>query len=264
MSSTSETVKMKSLQLGSIVFCNWPNGHGNIKVIRGVVDSEPPLGQGAKVDIKFSDGNCGMKIVNRNSNKPGIVRADATTLRSTMEMKEIANRGRENIHGLELFVGGIYVAPNPLNASQLYAVKLVHFRQDGIVEAVYCCDESLMDPFKIDSIVRKLDDGEDPIKFLENVAAPNEEEEEEEEDVIEGPADNARDAHLAAQAQGQQIGDFWSRVVYKVRFGKRQLNGRVVETNGDEYFVRQCNVGNLEFKGKAWSLKARDIKTKNK
>jgi len=64
--------------------------------------------------------------------------------------------------------------------------------------------------------------------------------------------------------KGQQIGDFWSRVVYKVRFSKHQLNGRVIETNGDEYFVRQCNVGNLEFKGKAWSLKARDIKTKNK
>ena len=88
------------------------------------------------------------------------------------------------------------------------------------------------------------DDGEE-----EAIDPEEEDEEEEEEDAID---------------KGQQIGDFWSRVVYKVRFGKRQLNGRVVETNGDEYFVRQCNVGNLEFKGKAWSLKARDIKTKNK
>ena len=255
MSSTSETVKMKSLQLGSIVFCNWPNGHGNIKVIRGVVDSEPPLGQGAKVDIKFSDGNCGMKIVNRNSNKPGIVRADATTLRSTMEMKEIANRGRENIHGLELFVGGIYVAPNPLNASQLYAVKLVHFRQDGIVEAVYCCDESLMDPFKIDSIVRKLDDGEDPIKFLENVAAPNEEEEEEEEDVIEGPADNARDA----QAQGEKIGEFWSGITYKVD----KYNVRVKSAlPNDMYYVQEWQVKKHQFKGKQWKKGGRYIKKK--
>ena len=169
MSSTSETVKMKSLRIGSIVFCNWPNGRGNIQVIKGVVSSEPPLGQGATVDIKFSDGNCGMKIVNRNSNKPGIVRADATTLRSTMEMKEIANRGRKNSNGLELFVGGIYVAPNPLNASQLYAIKPVRFRQDGIVEAVYCCDESYFDHFKMDGVVRKLEDGEDAVKFLENV-----------------------------------------------------------------------------------------------
>ena len=101
-----------------------------------------------------------------------------------------------------------------------------------------------------------------------------EEEEEEEPDAMdqEGEEEEAMDPEEEDEEEeeedaidkGQQIGDFWSRVVYKVRFGKHQLNGRVIEMNGDEYFVRQCNVGNLEFKGKAWSLKARDIKTKNK
>ena len=91
-----------------------------------------------------------------------------------------------------------------------------------------------------------------------------EDEEEEEEDAIDPEEEDEEEEEEDAIDKGQQIGDFWSRVVYKVRFGKHQLNGRVIETNGDEYFVRQCNVGNLEFKGKAWSLKARDIKTKNK
>ena len=86
----------------------------------------------------------------------------------------------------------------------------------------------------------------------------------EEEEAIDPEEEDEEEEEEDAIDKGQQIGDFWSRVVYKVRFGKKQLNGRVIETNGDEYFVRQCNVGNLEFKGKAWSLKARDIKTKNK
>lgn len=251
---------MNSLRIGSKVFVNWPIGHGNIKVIQGVVDSEPPLGQGATVDIKFSDGHYDMHIVNRNSKKPGIVRAVASTLRSAKEMEEIAHRGRKNIHGLELFVGGIYVAPNPLNASQLYAVKLVHFRQDGIVEAVYCCDESLMDPFKIDSIVRKLAPDVNPVDFLETVAAPNEEEEEG-EDVIEGPGDNARDAHLAAQAQaqGEKIGEFWSGITYKVD----KYNVRVKSAlPNDMYYVQEWQVKKQQFKGKQWEKGANYIKKK--
>ena len=259
MSSTSETVKMNSLRIGSIVYVNWPIGRGKIKVIKGVVSSEPPLGQGATVDIKFSDGNCGMKIVNRNSNKPGIVRADATTLRSTMEMKEIAHRGRKNIHGLELFVGEVVVVPNPENVSQLYAVYIDYFEQGRCFQGIYCCDTRLGDRFYIDSIVRKLDDGEDPIKFLENVAAPNEEEEEEEEDVIEGPADNARDAHLAAQAQGEKIGEFWSGINYKQ--GKYNVRVKSALPN-DMYYVQEWQVKKHQFKGKQWKKGANYIKEK--
>lgn len=259
MSSTSETVKMNSLRIGSTVYVNWPNGRGKIQVIKGVVSSEPPRTQGAKVDIEFADGNYDMRIVNRNSKKPGIVSADASTLRSPKEMEKIANRGRKNSNGLELFVGEVVVVPNPENASQLYAVYIDYFEQGRCFQGIYCCDTSLGDRFYIDSIVRKLDDGEDPIKFLETVAAPNEEEEEEEEDVIEGPADNARDVHLAAQAQGNKIGEFWSGITYKV--GKYNVRVKSALAN-DMYYVQEWQVKKHQFKGKQWKKGGRYIKKK--
>lgn len=230
---------MLSLQLGSKVFVNWRFRNGKMEVITGVVISEPPLGQGAKVDIKFTDGlHCGMKIVNRNSKKPGIVRADTKTLRSTMEMKKIANRGRKNIHGLELFVGGIYVAPNPLNASQLYAIKPVRFRQDGIVEAVYCCNESYFDHFKMDGVVRKLEDGEDAVKFLENV-----------------------------EDKGEAVGIFFKNIIYTAPWKKRKLSVKVVEEDEEKkgYYVRQCNAGGQLLNKKGWHVgSGNQIKKKRK
>lgn len=233
---SSSMFDMRTLKIGSNVQCNWPNKHtGVVSVITGVVSSEPPLGQGATVDIKFPDGlHCGMKIVNRNSKKPGIFRADAKTLRSTMEMKEIANRGRTNINGLELKKDEVVVVRNPLNEDELYAVSIEFFERGRCFQGIYCCDKSCFDRFKIDGVVRKLEDGEDAVKFLENV-----------------------------EDKGESVGIFFENIIYTAPWKGRKLSVKVVEEDEEKgYYVRQCNAGGQLLNVKGWSATEKQINKK--
>jgi len=241
---------MNSLKMGSIVNCNWPHEHtGEISVIKGIVCSTPPRTQGAYVDIEFPDGYHCMHIVNPTSKLPGIVSAVGSTLLSQSEImeKESVSRVHTTSRGFEIAVGRVVVVPNPLDANQLFAVKIDCFKQDGIVKATYCCNPSLFDHFKIDSILRELASGVDPVNFLEVVDAPNEEEDQEEEEE---------------EDKGESVGAFYENVMYKVVYKSKWLNVKVVGMDNDSYYIRQCKAdGQLFDQKKKWLVKANKIKS---
>ena len=242
---------MNSLQIGSRVSVNWPQEHtGEISVQEAIVCEQPPRSQGALVDIAFADRSTSrMRIVNWKSKLPGIVSAVGSTLLSQSEImeKESVSRVHTTSRGLEIAVGRVVVVTNPLDANQLFAVKIDCFKQDGIVKATYCCNPSLFDHFKIDSILRELASGVDPVNFLEVVDAPNEEEDQEEEEE---------------EDKGESVGAFYENVMYKVVYKSKWLTVKVVGMDNDSYYIRQCKAdGQLFDQKKKWLVKANKIKS---
>jgi len=78
-----------------------------------------------------------------------------------------------------------------------------------------------------------------------------EEEEEEEPDAMD------QDSEEEEAMEGDEIGEFWSKINYKV--GRYTVRVVGQKNNGD-YWVRQWQPKKLEFKGKQWERKANQIK----
>ena len=87
-----------------------------------------------------------------------------------------------------------------------------------------------------------------------------EEEEEEEEKVPMQPLFGEFNTESSSVPdQGDEIGEFWSKINYKVgRYTVRVVG----QKNNGVYWVRQWQPKKLEFKGKQWERKANQIKEK--
>lgn len=108
---------------------------------------------------------------------------------------------------------------------------------------------------RVPGIVEIKPDQEEEEEEEEPDAMDQESEEEEAMDQV----DQEEEEEEEEKVPGDEIGEFWSKINYKV--GRYTVRVVGQKNNGD-YWVRQWQPKKLEFKGKQWERKANQIKEK--